>query len=168
MSLSRRHVNQPSSAFTLIELILVMAIMATVLALAAPSLTQWKKGSKLRNSAETFIAATRWARSRAAAEGSIYVISIDRGSSTYKVQVQEGLNTTDADGQFHLPQSLLEGGKIEASGAEKSQIDAINFYPTGRVDPASVKITADDGESITVQCLTPAEDFAIAGAEQSR
>jgi len=36
MKQSRTH-----SAFTLIELILVMAIIATVMALAAPSLSRW-------------------------------------------------------------------------------------------------------------------------------
>ena len=37
------------------------------------------------------------------------------------------------------------------------------FYPTGRVQPASVKITAGDGESVTITCATPADDFAIEG-----
>src|SRR5205823_2612303 len=112
--------------FTLIELILVMVIMATVMALAAPTLRGWSKGSKLRNSADTFIAATRWARSRAAADGAVYVVTIDAQSNTYKVQVQNGQNYADVEGQFASPVSLPDGSKIESTES------VINFYPTGR------------------------------------
>lgn len=148
--------------FTLIELILVMVIMATVMALAVPTLRGWSRGTRLRGSADVFIAATRWARSRAASEGSNYVIMIDKQNNTYKVQVQNGQTYSDADGQFAAPQTLPEGAKIDSTN------DSITFYPTGRVEPATVKITADDGETITVQCASPAEDFAVASTDQNR
>jgi type II secretion system protein H len=150
------------SGFTLIELILVLVIMCTVMALAAPTLRGWSKGSRLRNSADEFIAATRWARSKAASDGSNYAIAIDKQSNTYKVQVQTGQTYTDADGMFAAAVTLPEGSKIESTD------DTITFYPTGRVDPATVRITGPDGDSITVQCASPAEDFAIANADQNR
>ncbi len=149
-------------AFTLIELILVLVIMATVMALAAPTLRGWSKGSRLRNSADEFIAATRWARSRAASDGSNYVIAIDKQNNTYKVQVQNGQTYSDADGQFAAAVTLPEGSKIDSTS------DSITFYPTGRVQPATVKITADDGETIAVQCASPAEEFAVASTDQNR
>jgi type II secretion system protein H len=152
----RRH-----PGFTLIELILVLVIMCTVMALAAPTLRGWSKGSRLRNSADEFIAATRWARSRAASDGSNYVIVIDKQSNTYKVQVQTGQTYTDADGQFAAAATLPDGSKIESSD------DSITFYPTGRVEPATVRITGPDGDSITIQCPSPAEDFMIA-SDQNR
>jgi len=57
--------------FTLLELILVMVILATVMALAAPKLQSWRQGGKLRNSADEFVAATRFARTRAISSGSV-------------------------------------------------------------------------------------------------
>src|SRR5215207_8499602 len=103
--------SRPSSAFTLIELILVMAIIATVMALAAPQLTRWKKGGKLRNAANEFIAATRWARSKAAADGAMYAISFDKQNGTYRVQMKTGVEYGEAEGQFRLPPTLPEGIK---------------------------------------------------------
>ena len=145
---------RPSSGFTLIELILVMAIMATVMALAAPQLTRWKKGGKLRNAADEFIAATRWARSKAAADGAMYAVAIDKQSGTYRVQMKTGQEYGEAQGQFRAAPPLPEGVKIESTA------ELIEFYPTGRVDTATVKFTAEDGDSISVECTTPAGDFA--------
>ena len=67
--------------------------------------------------------------------------------------------------------AVLEAARRSTADSDFSRIDStvdsIGFYPTGRVDPASVKITADNGESITVQCATPADSFAIV-QDQSR
>ena len=43
------------SGFTLLELILVMVIICTALALAAPSLNGWARGSKMRDAVSTMI-----------------------------------------------------------------------------------------------------------------
>jgi type II secretion system protein H len=150
--------------FTLLELILVMAILAIVLALAAPKLQGWREGGKLRNSADDFVTSTKYARSQAAASGYVCVVAIDRQSGTYVVKQQSGQNFNNVDGEFGQPMSILEGGQIDAIDSGKSAIDQIMFYPTGRVQPASVRITAKDGESVTITCTTPAEDFAIQGA----
>ena len=46
----------------------------------------------------------------------------------------------------------------------KTAIDQITFYPTGRVQPASVEDhRVGDGESVTITCAMPADDFAIEG-----
>jgi len=62
------------------------------------------------------------------------------------------------DGQFRLP-VVLDALQIE------STVEAIRFFPTGRTDPATVKISAQDGDTISVQCTTPASDFALVGSE---
>jgi hypothetical protein len=64
------------------------------------------------------------------------------------------------DGEFGVL-TVLDGGKIEAIDNAKKPLDTITFYPTGRVQPAQVTITADDGEAVAIACNAPAEDFAI-------
>jgi type II secretion system protein H len=147
--------------FTLLELILVMAILAIVLALAAPKLQGWREGGKLRNSADDFISATKYARSQSVSSGYVCSVTIDKQNGTYVVQQQSGQNYTNVAGEFGQPMSILEGGQIEAIDSGKAAINQILFYPTGRVQPASVKITANDGESVTITCPTPAEDFSV-------
>jgi type II secretion system protein H len=151
------------TGFTLLELILVMVIVAIVAALAAPKLQSWRQGGKLRDSADEFVAATKFARTRAVSSGYVCVVAIDKQSGTFSVKQQSGQKYTDVEGEFGAANPVVEGGSIQAIDAGKTPIDMIMFYPTGRVQPASVKITADDGESVTIVCTAPAEDFAIAG-----
>src|SRR5262249_19567201 len=58
-----------SQAFTLIELILVMALLAIVLGISAPSLSRFFRGRSLESEAQRFLALTRHAQSRAVSEG---------------------------------------------------------------------------------------------------
>src|SRR4051794_14745939 len=82
------------AGFTLLELILVMVIICMVMALAAPTLTGWSRGAKLRNSADEFVSATKFARTRAVSSGYTCVVSIDRQSGTFSVKQQTGQNLT--------------------------------------------------------------------------
>ncbi len=56
-------------AFTLIEFILVMGLLAVVIALSAPSLSNFFRGRKLESEARRFVSVTRYGQSRAVAEG---------------------------------------------------------------------------------------------------
>src|SRR5215475_2100789 len=65
------------SGFTLLELVLVMLIACTALAIAAPKMSGWSNAGKLRNLADQFITLTRYARTNAISEATIYRIQID-------------------------------------------------------------------------------------------
>src|SRR5437763_11469882 len=56
-------------AFTLIELILVMALMSIVIALIAPSLSNFFRSRTLDSEARRFVSLTRYVQSRAVSEG---------------------------------------------------------------------------------------------------
>ena len=91
----RTNISRPSrSAFTLIELILVMAVLAVVLAFAAPSLSRFFRGRSLDSEAHRFLALTRYAQSRAAAEGMPMVLWIDTRLGQYGLRAE----TSDTGG----------------------------------------------------------------------
>src|SRR5262249_35221447 len=69
--------NRKARAFTLIELILVMTLLAIVLAIASPALSRFFKGRGLDNEARRFLALTRHAQSRAVGEGVPMVLWFD-------------------------------------------------------------------------------------------
>src|SRR5207249_2115896 len=56
-------------AFTLIELILVMALLAIVLAVSAPALSTFFQGRTLDSEVRRFLSLTRYGQSRAVSEG---------------------------------------------------------------------------------------------------
>ena len=68
---------RPSNAFTLIELILVMAMLLIVLGIAFPSLKRFFRGRNLDSEARRFLSLTQYGQSRAVSEGFPMVLWID-------------------------------------------------------------------------------------------
>ncbi|HEX3358377.1 MAG TPA: prepilin-type N-terminal cleavage/methylation domain-containing protein [Tepidisphaeraceae bacterium] len=153
--------------FTLLELVLVLAILAAVMSMAAPTLRGWRQGADLRNCAEGFVAATHWARTRAASNARVYVVVIDAQNGAFAVKIQDGQNLKDSEGEFNQPISVPQGGTIQAMNSSRAAVNSIHFYPTGRVEPAVVRIADASGQTLTVECDSPADDFAIARQGQN-
>ena len=156
-----------SRGFTLLELVLVMLIAATALAIAAPRLAGWSKGQKLRSCAEEFVRMTRLARTKAVSNATVYRILLDSATVNFKLQVQSGTEFTEVKESLSENAAPLVNGKIEVvrSGTEEmgasSVANGIDFYPSGRTQPMRVRITDETGHSIEIECTTPAEDFRI-------
>ena len=155
--------------FTLIELILVLVILCIAMALAAPKLSGWSRRTRLRNSAQDFMSAAKYARVNAVANGAMYRLVVDRQSGVFAVQYQvPGQDFGPVNSDYGRGIGLPEGAKIEMTGLAGQVIDTIYFYPTGRVDPARVRIGSEDGE-VDLACASPAEDFVmLPGQEQGR
>jgi type II secretion system protein H len=76
------------AGFTLLELILVMAMLLTVLSLAAPSLARFFRGRGLDSEATRFLALLRHAQSRAVSEGVPVVVWLDPESRLYGLEAE--------------------------------------------------------------------------------
>src|SRR5580765_5309710 len=83
-------------AFTLIELILVMAMLMIVLAVAAPSLSNFFRGRTLDSEARRFISLARYGQSRAVAEAAPMDLWIDTRQGAYGLEAQAGYTDLDA------------------------------------------------------------------------
>src|SRR5204863_746617 len=81
--------------FTLIELILVMAMLLIVLSVAFPSLKNFFRGRNLDSEARRFVSLTHYAQSRAVSEGIPMMLWIDTRRKTYGVQTQTGYTDFD-------------------------------------------------------------------------
>jgi prepilin-type N-terminal cleavage/methylation domain-containing protein len=159
IAMSRRRSNP--AAFTLLELILVMVIICTALALAAPSLNGWARGSKMRNAVDQFVALTQFARTQAVSTATVHRLQIDGAARAYYVLIQDGdqfvpLNT-EMGREFSLPTDF----SLKMTDDAGQNRDFVDFYPTGRTDPARVEITAPDGETKVIQCPSPTEAFRL-------
>ena len=82
-------------AFTLIELIVVMAMLLIVIGISFPSLKGFFRGRTLDSEARRFLSLTRYAQSRAVSEGLPMLIWIDPQESSYGLQVQAGFVDLD-------------------------------------------------------------------------
>lgn len=148
--------------FTLIETVLVLLLIALVLAMAAPSLRGWSRGTKLRDAADRFAAVTQWARMQAAAEAVIHRLEIDPSGGTYRVVRVVGQVVEPVDGEFGRTISMPDGVSLQLT----TNSGAIEFHPTGRVSVASVRFDADWGESVEVASRAPSQPFRMVTATE--
>ena len=133
-------VNQPpyvgyNAAFTLIELILVMTLLAIVLAISSPALSKFFKGRNLDNEARRFLALTRQAQSRAVAEGVPMVLWFDSESRTYGLNADKTFIEDDVKAeQFTVEPSVeieIQHSSAAKAAAESSQFTYVKLETTG-------------------------------------
>ena len=151
------------AAFTLLELVLVMVVISATLAIAAPSMRGWSRGSRLRDAADQFLATTRWARSQAIADSKVYRLYVDPAANRYWVAVENGQQFVAVASSLAQPQVLPGEFRIELTGpdAQAGQMEFIEFYPTGRTWPARARITLSDDDFLDVACDSPADEFHL-------
>jgi type II secretion system protein H len=138
------------SAFTLIELILVMAMLAIVISVALPSLKGFFRGRNLDSEARRFLSLTRYGQSRAVSEGVPMVLWIDTRQKSYGLQAQTGYADTDTNAvQFNLdkdlqveavtPQlaSLTQSNLWTQSAPPVGSLPTIRFQPDGFISETS-------------------------------
>jgi prepilin-type N-terminal cleavage/methylation domain-containing protein len=151
-----------TGGFTLLELVLVMMIICTVLAMAAPSLRGFFASHQTQDAAACIVALAGFARSQAIAEARVYRLNFDTEQGTYWLTAQSTgafeLLGTEFGRTFLLP----EGTELNfESGEAAGQSSYVDFYPTGRVDPATITLTGRRGDTVVVACASATEQFHV-------
>jgi len=118
---ARRAARRGLQAFTLIELILVMTLLAIVLAISSPSLSKFFKGRGLDNEARRFLALTRQAQSRAVAEGVPMVLWFDPEKRAYGLNADKTFMEEDSKAEQFDVESTVE---IEVQHSDAAQVAA--------------------------------------------
>ncbi len=163
------------SAFTLIELILVMTILTIAVSITAPALANFFRGRTLDSEARRLLSLTRQGQSRAVAEGIPMELWFNTQQGRFGLEAEPGYDTSDpkavdfpVDSDIRL--EVVNMGKAAAassfgppgtSGAisEKPRrsnhpdLPKIRFMPDGTVDessPPMLRLTGRDGTSIWV------------------
>lgn len=138
----RRH------GFTLIELVLVMAMLLIVLAVAFPSLREFFRGRDLDSEARRFLSLTHYGQSRAVAEGVPMLLWIDEKQGAYGLQAQAGfMDEDDKAVEYDLKEELQIEVSLPPAGTASSQkaltaalganLPSIRFTPDGFINDAS-------------------------------
>lgn len=138
-----------SSAFTLIELILVMTMMIMVIGIVFPSLKGFFHGRNLDNEARQFLSLTRYGQSRAISEGIPVELWINPHLDTYGLQALAGYSETQTNPMvFALdktvqiaispPPSLLTRSNMwTPTTAQAGAVTKIRFQPDGFISDTS-------------------------------
>ena len=102
-----RSAARPVSGFTLIELILVMALIVIVVSITGPMLSDFFKGRILDSEVRRFVALTRYGQSRAVSEGVPMVLWVDEKQRSYGLETETGHVDEDKQAkEFELEEGL--------------------------------------------------------------
>lgn len=147
-----------SQAFTLVELILVMALLATLLAVSAPLLSRSFKLRALEQEATQLLAATEYARDEAVSQGVPMSVWIDIANGACGVTTQSGYEGNPSRERTWFLPADVHFESIAAPTDPSGRAIAAQFDPDGSLDlesVGSISLVARNDESIT---LTQTED----------
>ncbi|OHB76244.1 MAG: hypothetical protein A2Z25_05950 [Planctomycetes bacterium RBG_16_55_9] len=154
-------------AFTLLELILVMVILSTVLAMAAPSLRGFFGSRKTHDEAAQILSLTQFARSQAISEGIVYRLNFDTNKRTYWLTSQQAgvfeKLRTEFGYVFTFPIDITV--ELEDVGKEDNEM-FLAFTPQGTVTAGTLRLIDRRGLVLEITCPTITESFSIVEREQ--
>jgi prepilin-type N-terminal cleavage/methylation domain-containing protein len=160
------------SAFTLIELILVMTILAIAVSFTAPALANFFRGRSLDYEARRLLALTRQGQSRAVSEGLPMELWFDTSKSAYGLEAEPSYEAIDSravdftlDSQMQIEfndqnsgahfGSLATTSSSGSANAPQSSnhpnLPKIRFLPDGSISessPRSIHVIGRDGMSL--------------------
>ncbi len=157
-------------AFTLVELILVMAILVVVISVAAPSLSGFFHGRTLDSEARRLLALTRYGQSRAVYEGVPMLLWVDAKGGAYGLEEEYGYTEEDTKAvEFNLDDELevsvvqnaaavlksrpVTSGSTSATRNKHRDLPAIRFQSDGTISetsPETVRLVNRAGDTLQV------------------
>jgi prepilin-type N-terminal cleavage/methylation domain-containing protein len=169
-----RYANWTRRGFTLIELILVMALLTIVISLTAPKLSRFFHGRTLDSEARRLLALTRSGQSRAVSEGVPMDLWVDAAQGTFGLEAEPSYDTSDPksvdfalDSGLQLEvvnQTVVAPSTSTVMGSQPvsiasvprvnlvhADLPTIRFLPDGSLGEASPKklhLSSSDGGSL--------------------
>jgi prepilin-type N-terminal cleavage/methylation domain-containing protein len=146
---------QRSAAFTLIELILVMALLLIVLGVSSPQLQRFFRGRNIDSEARRFLSLTVYGQSRAVSEGVPMILWLDTRRGTYGLRAAAGFMDPDDKAleyeldpnlHFELPLGATANKLVPITPDRVTgNLPSIRFGPDGFISQSS------PGEILLVQ-----------------
>ena len=139
-----------------------MLVIAVVVAMVAPTFHGTSRGRRTGDTATQIVSLALYARSQAITQGKTYRLNLDPDAGTYELSVRD-YDTFEMLGNWSY--SVPEGVQISCDLPAQQDGLYIEFRPTGRTDPATIRVTDDDGIVVEVVCESATELFHIADSK---
>ena len=143
----------PRRGFTLVELIVVLAILAGIVALAAPSFSRTVESARLRAAASDVRTSLARGRALAVAAARERTVAFDLSRGEFGV---------DNEAMRILPGTIRLGAALPGEERQERGSVRVRFFPDGSGDEAEISVTAQDGGTLRVT-VDPLTGLAEAG-----
>lgn len=163
MTADARHPVLRKRGFTLLELILVMIILCTVLAMAAPSLRGFFSSRQIHDMSEQILIMTRYARIHAIFDSKPYRVNFDLNRQCYWISSitdsqYEPLKTSFGN-YFQIPTEItLDFDDVES---DSSGIYYLPFNAKGCSQQGRVRLEDNRENVLEIVCWSPSELYEI-------
>lgn len=134
----RNNIRRFASAFTLVELILVMALLTILMAVAVPYLSRSLRQRGLEQDALQLLALTEYARAEAVSLGVPMTVWIEPETGRFGVDAQTGYLSDGVRKKEIQLNPDVHFEKIEGASAQNGIVNAVQFAPDGTPDVSSV------------------------------
>ncbi len=152
---------------TLLELILVMMILSTVLAMAAPSLRGFFISRRGDDAAAQILAMTQYARSQAVSEGINYRLNFDVQERTYWLTAQKAGAYEPLETEFGRTFAISKDLVLEMEDIVRENRETyLEFSPYGTVTAATIRLIDRQGRALEIACPTATESFSITECDE--
>jgi prepilin-type N-terminal cleavage/methylation domain-containing protein len=130
-----------NKAFSLIEIVLVVAITGIILGLAVPNFYKAYSGFQLNKAADDLFSVSRWAQAMAIGQQCTYALSFSRDRRSYGL---ERVIESSASGQsgFESVKGSLGRRHMVPEAVNLVTPDRIEFYPDGTIDLATIRLNS--------------------------
>lgn len=131
------------AGFTLIELMVTMAIAATLMSIGVFSFTRWQNVSQQKGSAEAVVSALRNTAERSVSEGRTYCVDFTAASTRAYVvyRVTCGTGTVAGGGSKTLNSKVLLATSVTSTPCPSSH-RCVYFYPRGTASAATILVSS--------------------------
>ena len=142
------------AAFTLIELILVLALLVIITSLAAPAMSNFIRGQALNSEARRLMALIHAGQSRAVSEGMPMVLWVNEKQGAYGLQAETTGKTGDSKEEDLTLDENLQIAVVNAGPTGTTNfgtLPAIRFLPDGTVDensPSTLRLMDAKGNAL--------------------
>ena len=127
------------AAFTLVELVLVMAILVVLLAVSAPALTRSARGRRLNGEAARLLALTEYARDEAISQGVPMIVWMEPDAGAFGVEAKAGYPANVQREKEYILAKDIEFDLTDSATSSGGHVSAIVYGPDGTPDSTSLE-----------------------------
>lgn len=138
-------------AFTLIELIMVLALLVIITSIAVPAMSRFVRGRALEAEGRRLMALMHAAQSRAVSEGVPMLLWVDEKGGAYGVTAEVRSQKDDPRAEsLNVDATLAIAVTALATGSQTTyqNLPAIKYLPDGTIDegsPQQLRLSDSDG-----------------------